>query len=84
MALFPDVQRKAQMELDRVIGPTRLPEFEDIQNMQYVRALVMETVRWMPVSPIGVPHTVLADDTYEGFHIPQGTLVVPVSTHGVP
>ncbi|TCD61532.1 hypothetical protein EIP91_008276 [Steccherinum ochraceum] len=77
MALYPDVQRKAQAELDRVIGSGRLPIWDDLDNLPYIRATVMETWRWMPVTPFGVPHCVTADDMYEGYHIPKGASVVP-------
>ena len=79
MALFPDVQKRAQAELDRVVGRHRLPEFEDLEHLPYIRATVMETVRWMPVVPAGVPHRSIMDDEYKGFHIPKGTAIVPVS-----
>ena len=79
MALFPDVQQKAQHELDRVVGSDRLPEFDDLDNMPYVRATVMEAMRWMPVIPFGIPHAVIQDDMYKGFHIPRGCVIIPVS-----
>ncbi|THH30306.1 hypothetical protein EUX98_g3869 [Antrodiella citrinella] len=79
MALFPDVQRKAQAELDRVVGTHRFPNFNDLENLPYVRAVVMETTRWMPVTPSGLPHVVISDDVYNGFHIPKGTVAVPAS-----
>lgn len=78
MALFPDVQAKLQRELDQVIGPSRLPEFSDIQQLPYLRAVVMESLRWMPVAPFGIPHSVVTDDIYEGYHIPKGSTLVPV------
>lgn len=40
MTLFPEVQKKAQEELDRVIGPDRLPEFKDRDQLPYINALV--------------------------------------------
>lgn len=79
MVLFPEVQRKAQAELDRVVGPNRLPEFNDLEDMPYVRAVAMETTRWMPVTPSGIPHVVTSDDVYNGYHIPKGTAAIPVS-----
>ena len=79
MALFPDVQKKAQTELDKIVGPHRLPDFNDIPKMPYIRAVVMETLRWMPVAPFGAPHSVTADDIYKGYHIPKGTSLIPVS-----
>lgn len=80
MALFPDVQKKAQAELDQVVGPSRLPDFDDLERMPYIQAIVMETMRWMPVVPIGVPHAVVTDDVYKGYHIPKGAMVVVVSS----
>lgn len=45
MTLFPDVQKKAQAEVDRVTGGNRLPEFEDREQMPYVNALLKEVLR---------------------------------------
>ena len=45
MVLYPDVQRKAQDELDEVIGADRLPDFEDRKNLPYVNALCKEIQR---------------------------------------
>ncbi|TCD66269.1 hypothetical protein EIP91_001598 [Steccherinum ochraceum] len=77
MALFPDVQLHARAELDRVVGPSRLPEHDDLQHLPYIRAIVLETLRWMPVAPFAIPHCAMADDTYEGYHIPKGTTLIP-------
>lgn len=53
MTLYPDIQRKAQEELDRVVGSDRLPTFSDRKNLPYVDALVREAIRWHPVVPLG-------------------------------
>ena len=53
MALYPDVQRRAQEELDRVVGKGRLPEFSDQGSLPYVNAVVKELFRWHPVLPTG-------------------------------
>ena len=53
MVLYPDVMRKAQHELDTVVGGSRLPTFDDALNLPYVRAIVMEVLRWRPVGPLG-------------------------------
>ncbi|KAJ3552999.1 hypothetical protein NM688_g3851 [Phlebia brevispora] len=76
MAMFPDVQKKAQEELDRVIGLNRLPTVEDIEGLPYIQAMCMEALRWMPVIPVTAPHSALEDDEYKGFYIPRGTGVV--------
>ena len=53
MALYPDVQRRAQEELDRVVGKGRLPDFSDQGSLPYVNAVVKELLRWHPVLPTG-------------------------------
>ena len=53
MALYPDVMRKAQLEIDVVIGGGRLPTFSDAAKLPYLRAMVKEVLRWRPVTPLG-------------------------------
>ena len=53
MANYPEVQAKAQAELDTVIGPDRLPEFADCANLPYINAIISEVLRWQPVLPMG-------------------------------
>ena len=76
MFLYPEVQRKAQAELDAVVGPHRLPEFEDMKSLPYICAIVKELLRWRVVVPLGVPHRSLEDDEYRGYFIPKGSLLV--------
>ncbi|EMD36555.1 hypothetical protein CERSUDRAFT_95844 [Gelatoporia subvermispora B] len=77
MILYPDVQRKAQEQLDSVVGSGRLPDFSDRPSLPYVDAIVKECTRWMPVLPLGVPHTSITDDEYNGCFIPKGSVVIP-------
>lgn len=53
MALHPEVQIKAQAELDAVIGPKRLPDYNDRASLPYINATVKEVLRWSPVAPLG-------------------------------
>ena len=53
MVRNPDIQRKAQAEIDVVVGWDRLPTFADYENLPYIRALMRETLRWNPVDPLG-------------------------------
>ena len=76
MVLFPEVQRKAQKELDEVVGSCRLPEYEDRENLPYINALCKEVLRWHPVLPLGISHSVMDDDVYGRYFIPAGSLVV--------
>jgi hypothetical protein len=54
MTLFPDVQKKAQAEIDAVVGPDRLPSFADRDSLPYTEALVTEVLRWNVVFPTGM------------------------------
>lgn len=53
MTLYPDVQRRAQAEIDEVVGHHRLPKFSDRVRLPYVGAIVKEVVRWRPIDPLG-------------------------------
>ncbi|KAH8666067.1 cytochrome P450 [Ilyonectria robusta] len=81
MTVFPDVQRKAQEEIDRVIGRDRLPNSSDRPNLPYIDATVKEVLRWHPVAPMGLPHTSTADDICEGYFIPKDSMVFPNVWH---
>ncbi|KIM46552.1 hypothetical protein M413DRAFT_24257 [Hebeloma cylindrosporum] len=76
MVLYPDVMRKAQREIDTVVGSGRLPTFADAPYLPYVRAIVMEVLRWRPVTPLGVPRRTTEDDWYKGYFIPKGAVVI--------
>ncbi|KAI0309345.1 cytochrome P450 [Amylostereum chailletii] len=75
MLLFPEVQRRAHEELDRVIGDTRLPGFSDENGLPYISALVKEVLRWGTIAPLGMPHVSAEDDVYKGYFIPKGTVI---------
>ncbi|KAI9457948.1 cytochrome P450 [Lactarius psammicola] len=74
MIAYPEVQKRAQAELDEVVGSARPPTFADLPSLPYIRALVKETLRWSLTIPLGIPHVSSADDWYEGMFIPKGTI----------
>ena len=55
MVLYPEVQKKAQVEIDAVVGPNRLPDFHDRPSLPYINAIVKESMRWHLVLPLGGP-----------------------------
>lgn len=77
MTLFPEAQKKAQYEIDEVIGRDRLPTLSDRQSLPYVNALVKEVLRWHPVGPMCLPHTTSQDDVIDGYLIPKGAMILP-------
>ena len=58
MTLYPDVQRRAQEEIDRVIGSGRLPTLVDRGKLPYISALQSEVYRWRPVVSTGLSFNV--------------------------
>ena len=72
MVLHPNVQQTAQVEIDRVVGTGRLPQFTDRPTLPYVEAVYRELLRWAPPFPLNVPHSPVDDFIYKGYHIPKG------------
>ncbi|QRW13590.1 cytochrome P450 family protein [Ceratobasidium sp. AG-Ba] len=75
MLLFPEVQSKAQKEIDSVVGIGRLPTVEDQPNLQYIRRIMLECARWQPVVPLAVPRRCSEDNEYHGYLIPEGAII---------
>ena len=46
MVLHPNVYKKAQAEIDRVVGPERLPDFEDREQLPYLDCVLKEVFRY--------------------------------------
>ena len=72
MALYPEVQKKAQAEIDSVVGPNRLPDFHDRSSLPYIDAVVKESSRWNLVLPFGRLFVIIFITT------------IPTSSEGVP
>lgn len=75
MTLHPEAQKRAQAELDVVVGD-RLPTFADKDSLPYVTAVMKEVLRWLPVLPMAVPHRAVNSDQYKGYFIPAGASVL--------
>jgi cytochrome P450 len=74
--LHPAAMQRAQKEIDDIIGPNRLPTFEDMSQMPYVNALIKEVLRWQPLLPMGVPHSTPTNEEYMGYRIPKGSIIL--------
>ncbi|TFK27950.1 cytochrome P450 [Coprinopsis marcescibilis] len=81
MALNPDIQQKAQKELDEVVGDGRLPSFDDREGLVYINAITKELLRFHQVTPMALPHATSTDDVYDGYFIPKGTIVMGNAWH---
>ena len=71
----PEVLAKATEELDSVIGHGRLVTEQDIPNLPYLEAIVKETMRLHPVTPLLAPRLSREDASTGSYDIPAGTLV---------
>lgn len=76
MTKFPEAQKKAQEEIDRVVGSDRLPTVSDRDNLPYLEALIKEVLRWHTIAPMGLLHMSSEEASYSGYRIPKGSLVL--------
>lgn len=76
MALYPKVQDKIKVEMDRVVGPKHLPHPSNLGRLIYLSAVMKEVLRFAPVGNLALPHKVIQDDEYNGYRIPKDTTVV--------
>jgi cytochrome P450 len=53
MVLYPEVQKRAQEEMDSVLGHGHLPVFGDEDALPYLKAVRYELLRWSPPGPLG-------------------------------
>jgi len=76
MTAYPDVQKKAQAQIDEVVGEDRSPTWQDYDRLPYVAQCVKETMRWRPVTPLAFPHALAEDDWVDGKFLPKGTTII--------
>ncbi|KAI3744164.1 hypothetical protein L1987_57240 [Smallanthus sonchifolius] len=82
---YPHIQRKLYDEIVGVVGPLSRkgveaePESviteEDLNKMQYLKAVVLEGLRRHPPSHFLLPHRVMKEVEVEGYTIPQGAII---------
>ena len=76
MTAHPEVQRKAQAQIDSVVGEGRSPTWQDYAQLPYIAQCVKETMRWRPVTPLAFPHALAEDDWVDGMFLPKGTTII--------
>ena len=72
---WPQIQQKAQQQIDEIVGEDRSPTWQDYEKLPYVAACVKEAMRWRPVVPLGFPHVLAEDDTVDGMLLPKGSQI---------
>ncbi|KAK9684460.1 hypothetical protein RND81_10G211800 [Saponaria officinalis] len=74
MVLHPDIQAKAQAEIDSVVGPNNPVSDSDLPKLPYLLAILKETLRVHPPGPLLSWARLAVHDTQIGQHfIPAGT-----------
>ncbi|KAF8369713.1 hypothetical protein HHK36_032264 [Tetracentron sinense] len=71
----PEVMRRAQEELDDVVGVNNIVEESHLPKLQYLDAIVKETLRLHPALPLLVPHCPSLSCIVGGYTVPKGTRV---------
>lgn len=68
----PRIQEKIQKEIDDQIGQSP-PTMQDRDSLPYTVACIMETLRFYPLAPMGLPHKASCDSSLGGVPIPKDT-----------
>ncbi|KAK7108790.1 cytochrome P450 2U1-like [Littorina saxatilis] len=74
----PKVQDKCFKEISDVIGRTSPPSLRHRQDMTYVQATILETLRIADVGGMGLQHGVLRTAEFRGCTIPRDAIVLPI------
>jgi cytochrome P450 len=72
----PDIMKRAQEELDTVVGTDRLVSESDLQHLPYLQAILKETFRIHPPGPLLVPHRSIQPCQVEGYNLPTNTRLI--------
>ncbi|TFY65568.1 hypothetical protein EVG20_g5519 [Dentipellis fragilis] len=76
MVNHPEVQSKAQHEVDEIIGEDRAPTLEDFESLPYVHAVMSEVFRMRPPLQMGFPHYTIADEVVDNYLVPKNSTII--------
>ncbi|KIY69829.1 cytochrome P450 [Cylindrobasidium torrendii FP15055 ss-10] len=76
MAIYPDIQKRAQAEVDEIIGRGNLPTFAERERLPFLNTVIKETIRIHPSVRLALPHTTTQDDIHDGYFIPKGSMIL--------
>ena len=73
----PNVAKKIQNEIERVVGSARMPRSSDRDDMPYTMATIFEVFRYTTaVAPLIPPHRALEDQNFEGYFIEKHSIIL--------
>lgn len=73
MSLHPEVQTKCQKEVDNHLGE-KLPTIDEMNNLPYIVATLMEVQRFSAVGQTSLPHRLLQDVEVDHYKFKKGIL----------
>jgi len=77
LANHPDIQKRLHEEVDSVLSDGRWVSLDDMSQLPYVEACILELTRLKSVIPLSLAH-LTSDDAYVGgYFIPKGTTIIP-------
>ena len=68
--------KAAQEELDLHVGKDKWVEESDIRNLNYLQAIVKETLRLYPPGPVTGLREAMEDCNVGGYYVPKGTRLI--------
>ena len=71
----PNVMKKVQEEVRKVVGKKSKVDVDDISKMEYFKCVIKETLRLHPVVPLLVPRETTASVKLGGYDIPSNITV---------
>ncbi|XP_071696338.1 flavonoid 3'-monooxygenase-like [Rutidosis leptorrhynchoides] len=75
----PQLMKQAREEIDTIVGKDRLVTELDLNRLTFLQAIVKETFRLHPSTPLSIPRIAAESCEVDGYYIPKGsTLLVNV------
>ncbi|XP_073102422.1 LOW QUALITY PROTEIN: cytochrome P450 71A1-like [Elaeis guineensis] len=71
----PEVLKRLKDEIRGIVGSKPMVKEEDLKQMNYLKAVIKESMRLLPPGPFLVPRESISDTTIQGYHIPRKTRI---------
>lgn len=72
----PNILAQAQQEIDKVVGQNRLVTEADLTHLTFLQAIVKETFRLHPSTPLSLPRMATESCEINGYFIPKGATLL--------
>ncbi|XP_067243087.1 cytochrome P450 1B1 [Chanodichthys erythropterus] len=72
---YPEVQKRLQEDVDRVVDRSRFPTIADQPHLPYYMAFIYEVMRFTSFVPVTIPHSTTTDTSINGYPIPKNTVI---------